>query len=236
MPSAPFLFCFNTIWILLFPFALKLLFYLVLVTRVEASPSELRCKDTAFFDPCFCEGKADVKAWFRKTSILLLKNYRKASFQLVMIVLTSWKEAHSTYCLIMAQYCPLLGQLFAIARHKMMRREKKFGRSTIAIRNMLSGCWKRGFAREKPYSQIYPSPFTFSLETPINTGVVRGEGLAQPFTHPSPTFHLFEKNSSKRFLDARHLIIGEPIRGLLITKLIHHLCIELVIIDDRTVV
>ena len=147
----------------------------------------------------------------------------------------------------MAQYCPLLGQLFAIARHKMMRREKNFGRSTITIRNMLSGCWKRGFAREKPYSQIYPSPFTFSQETPINTGVVRGEGLAQPFTHPSPTLHppfthpsptlhLFEKNSSKRFQDARHLIIGEPIRGLLITKLIHHLCIELVIIDDRTVV
>ena len=132
----------------------------------------------------------------------------------------------------MAQYCPLLGQLFAIARHKMMRREKKIGRSTIAIRNMLSGCWKRGFAREKPYSQIYPSPFTFSLETPINTGVVRGEGLAQPFTHPSP----FRVSGSKRFLDARHLIICEPIRGLLITKLIHHLCIELVIIDDRTIV
>ena len=55
---------------------------------------------------------------------------------------------------------------------------------------------------------------------------------AEPFT----TLHLFEKNSSKRFLDARHLIIGELIRGLLITKLIHHLCIELVIIDDRTVV
>ena len=135
----------------------------------------------------------------------------------------------------MAQYCPLLGQLFAIAGHKVMRREKNFGRSTIAIRNMLSDYWKRGFAREKPYSQFYPSPFTFSPETPINTGVVRGEGLAQPFTHPSPTLHLFEKNSSKRFRDARHLIIGELIRGLLITKLIHHLCIELVIIDDRTV-
>ena len=103
------------------------------------------------------------------------------------------KEAHSTYCLTMAQYCPQLGQLFAIAGRKIMRREKNFGRSTIAIRNMLSGCWKRGFAREKPYSQIYPSPFTFSLETPINTGVVRGEGLAQPFTHPSPTLHLITK-------------------------------------------
>ena len=32
-------------------------------------------------------------------------------------------------------------------------------------------------------------------------------------------------------LNACHLIIGESIRGLLITKLIHHLCIELVIID-----
>ena len=117
-----------------------------------------------------------------------------------MIVLTSWKEAHSTYCLTMAQYCPLLGQLFAIARHKMMHREKNFGRSTIAIRNMLSSCCKRGFAREKPYSQFYPSPFTFSPETPINTGVVRGEGLAQPFTHPSPTLHLFEKNGSRRIL------------------------------------
>ena len=100
------------------------------------------------------------------------------------------KEAHSTFCLSMAQYCPLLGQLFAIARHKMMHREKNFGRSTIAIRNILSGCCKRGFAREKPYSQFYPSPFTFSPETPINTGGVRGEGLAQPFTTLHPPFTL----------------------------------------------
>ena len=114
--------------------------------------------------------------------------------EVVMIVLTSRKEPLSIYCLTMAQYCPLLGQLFAIAGHKVMRREKIFGRSTIVIRNMLSGCRKRGFAREKPYSQFYPSPFTFSPETPINTGVVRGEGLAQPFTtlHPPFTF------SSKR--------------------------------------
>jgi len=99
----------------------------------------------------------------------------------------------------MAQYCPLLGQLFAIARHKMMRREKNFGRSTITIRNMLSGCWKRGFAREKPYSQIYPSPFTFSLETPINTGVVRGEGLAQPFTTLHPPFTFSRKTAPRDF-------------------------------------
>ena len=34
------------------------------------------------------------------------------------------------------------------------------------------------FAWEKTYSRFYPSPFTFSLETPINTGVARGEGLS----------------------------------------------------------
>ena len=31
---------------------------------------------------------------------------------------------------------------------------------------------------KKTYSRFYPSPFTFSLETPINTGVARGEGLS----------------------------------------------------------
>ena len=40
---------------------------------------------------------------------------------------------HSIYCLTMAQYCPLLGQLFAISGHKVMRREKNFGRSTILL-------------------------------------------------------------------------------------------------------
>ena len=48
------------------------------------------------------------------------------------------------------------------------------------------------FCSWKTYSQFYPSPFTFSPETPINTGGVRGEGLAQPFTtlHPPFTFRL----------------------------------------------
>ena len=144
-----------------------------------------------------------------------------------MIVLTGCKAAPFYYCLTTAQYCPLPGQYLAIARHETMRREI-----------------------EKPCSLFYPSPFTFSLETPINTRVARGEGLAQPFTHPSPTLHLFSRKTVAdhrlqiihleeglvEFLDASHLIIGEPIRGLLIPKLIHHLCIELVIIDDRTVV
>ena len=40
---------------------------------------------------------------------------------------------HSIYHLTMAQYCPLLGQLFAISGHKVMRREKIFGRSTILL-------------------------------------------------------------------------------------------------------
>ena len=89
---------------------------------------------------------------------------------------------------------PHTGQLFAIAGHKVMHREKNFGRPTIAIRNMLSSCRKRGFAREKPYSQFYPSPFTISPETPINTGGVRGEGLAQPFTTLHPPFTLSQSS------------------------------------------
>ena len=68
---------------------------------------------------------------------------------------------HSIYCLTMAQYCPLLGQLFAISGHKVMRREKIFGRSIIAIRNMLSDCRKRGFARKNLTLDftLHPSPF-----------------------------------------------------------------------------
>ena len=89
-----------------------------------------------------------------------------------MIVLTGGKADPFSYCLTTAQYCPLPGQYLAIARHETIRREI-----------------------EKAYSPFYPSPFTFSLETPINTGGARGEGLAQPFTHPSPTLHLFEKTA-----------------------------------------
>ena len=37
-------------------------------------------------------------------------------------------------------------------------------------------------------------------------------------------------------LDAVYLGIGKPVRCLLMAKLIHNLCIELVIIDDRTIV
>ena len=91
---------------------------------------------------------------------------------------------------------PPTGATFAIAGRKVMRREKNFGRSTIAIRSMLSGYWKRGFAREKPHSQFYPSPFTFSPEPPINTGIVRGEGLAPPFTTLHPPFTLSRSPAS----------------------------------------
>lgn len=47
------------------------------------------------------------------------------------------------------------------------------------------------FACEKSYSRFYPSPFTFSLETPINTGVARGEGLVKPFTAISSLYIVF---------------------------------------------
>ena len=62
-----------------------------------------------------------------------------------------------------------------------MRRDINFKRTVITIRQMLSEL----FLREKKPTldfTLHPSPFTFSLETPINTGVARGEGLSQPFT------------------------------------------------------
>ena len=38
---------------------------------------------------------------------------------------------YSIYCLVMARYCPLPGQLCAIARHKTIRREEEFFRTAI---------------------------------------------------------------------------------------------------------
>ena len=49
---------------------------------------------------------------------------------------------------------------------------------------------KRYVGRENPHSLFYSSLFTKSPETPINTGVPRGEELASPFTtlhHSSPS-------------------------------------------------
>ena len=108
--------------------------------------------------------------------------------EVVIIVLTGGKADPFSYCLTTAQYCPLPGQYLAIARHETIRREKNFGRSTTTIRNMLSDCWKRGFAREKPYSRFYSSLFTDSPEIPINTGVVRGEEWSSTLHNSSPLF------------------------------------------------
>ena len=82
-----------------------------------------------------------------------------------MIVLTDGKDASIAYCLTTALYSPLPGQYLAIARHKTIRRERK-----------------------NPHSLFYSSPFTKSSETPINTGVPRGEELAQLFTTLHPLF------------------------------------------------
>ena len=62
-----------------------------------------------------------------------------------------------------------------------------------------------------------------------------------PFRNPEAVaYHRFQvvrlEERQGLLLDASHLVIGEPIRGLLMAKLIHNLCIELVIIDDRTIV
>ena len=91
-----------------------------------------------------------------------------------MIVLTGGKEAPFDYCLTTAQYCPLPGQYLAIARHKTIRREIEHE----TIRREI----------EKPCSPFYSSLFTDSPETPINTGVARGEEWLSTLHNSSPLF------------------------------------------------
>ena len=45
--------------------------------------------------------------------------------EVIMIVLTSGKDASIAYCLTTALYCPSPGQYLAITRHKTIRRERK---------------------------------------------------------------------------------------------------------------
>ena len=85
--------------------------------------------------------------------------------EVVMIVLTGGKADPFSYCLTTAQYCPLPGQYLAIARHETIRREI-----------------------EKPCSPFYSSLFTDLPETPINTGVARGEEWSTTLHNSSPLF------------------------------------------------
>ena len=82
-----------------------------------------------------------------------------------MIVLTDGKDASIAYCLTTALFCPLPGQYLAIARHKTIRRERK-----------------------NPHSLFYSSLFTKSAETPLNTGVSRGEEWRTTLHLSSPLF------------------------------------------------
>ena len=96
-----------------------------------------------------------------------------------------------------------------------MRRDINFKRTVITIRQKLSGCrWSR-FAWEKPYSRFHSSLFTDSPETPINTGVVRGEECLFTLHHSSPYC---------------------KVRPSLMTGTSHNRWLVLVIIDDRTIV
>ena len=89
----------------------------------------------------------------------------KRLWEVVMIVLTGGKADPFSYCLTTAQYCPLPGQYLAIARHETIRREI-----------------------EKPCSPFYSSLFTDSPETPINTGIARGEEWPTTLHNSSPLF------------------------------------------------
>ena len=88
-----------------------------------------------------------------------------------MVVLTGGKEGRNEYCLTMALYCPLPGQFLAIARQETTRQEQK-----------------KEVEREKEYSRFYSSLFTKPPETPINTGVPRGEEWRCTLHHSSPLF------------------------------------------------
>ena len=93
---------------------------------------------------------------------------------------------------------------FKFNTHKHFSRFKSFLLLIIYIRakeRLCSGTRKRrcipGFSTKsiESYSQKYPSPFTKSPATPINTGGARGEGLSSPFTTLHPPFTLFRCRS-----------------------------------------
>ena len=83
-----------------------------------------------------------------------------------MIVLTRRKAACSAYCLTMAQHCPYQGNNLPLPGTKQY-----VGSFFI-----------------KHHSSFYSSLFTKSAETPINTGVARGEELCFTLHHSSPLF------------------------------------------------
>ena len=62
---------------------------------------------------------------------------------------------------------------------------------------------KRYVGRENPHSLFYSSLFTKSPETPINTGVPRGEEWRTTLHHSSPTLHLDILFSVRRLSSAR---------------------------------
>ena len=71
-------------------------------------------------------------------------------------------------------FLPLPGKKRHVGRKKEKQQE---GEATRRRR--------REKLREKDYSRFYSSLFTKSSETPINTGVLRGEELKQLFTRAS---------------------------------------------------
>ena len=62
---------------------------------------------------------------------------------------------------------------------------------------------KRYVGRENPHSLFYSSPFTKSPETPLNTGVLRGEEWRTTLHHSSPTLHLDILFSVRRLSSVR---------------------------------
>ena len=131
----------------------------------------------------------------------------------------------------MTRYCPLPGQLCAIARQETIRREKEYLRTITSVRPLLSAYNQRRFARK------YPT-FAFTLHSSPNRlkprytlGVWEVKSAPPLFT----TLHhssLFVRLSYFFFLG----LVIIYVRGWssFMLRLGHHLCQGLVIIGDGT--
>ena len=130
----------------------------------------------------------------------------------------------------MTRYCPLPGQLCAIARQETIRREKEYLRTITSVRPLLSAYNQRRFARKYPTFAftLHSSLFTKQAETPINTGGVGGEECTATLHHSS----LIVRLSYFFFLG----LVIIYVRGWssFMLRLGHHLCQGLVIIGDGT--
>ena len=111
-------------------------------------------------------------------------------WEVIMIVLTSGKDASIAYCLTTALFGPLPGQYLAIARHKTIRRERKSPLSFLLF-TLHQIVWNpdkhRGSERWRVGITLHHSSplFTFGLRTELKRKLdLFGRGLKPLFYVP----------------------------------------------------